>query len=69
MGDGDKDEEIKRYKLVVPKQSWDVKYSIENIVYNTAITMYGVRWVLKLFGGDHFVNYKTDHYSVHLKLI
>ena len=31
--------------------SWDVKYSIENIINNTVITMYGARWVLEISWG------------------
>ena len=30
--------------------SWDVKYSIENVINNTVITMYGARWVLEIPG-------------------
>ena len=40
-----KGEGIKKYKLVVTKQSWDIKYSTGNIVNNTEITVCGVRWV------------------------
>ena len=43
---GEKGEEIKKYELVLPEQSWDIKYSIENIVNNNIITVYGARWVL-----------------------
>ena len=43
----EKEEGIKRYKLVFTKQSWDVTYSINNIV-NNVIIMCDVRWVLDL---------------------
>ena len=36
---------IKKYKLPVIKSHRDAKYSIENIVDNIVMTMYGVRWV------------------------
>ena len=39
---------IKKYKLVVMEQSWDVKYSIGNTVNNILITMYGVMKVQDL---------------------
>ena len=32
----------------------DVKYSIENIVSNVVITVWGVQWLLM---GDHFLSY------------
>ena len=43
---GDKGEGIK-HKLVVTKQSRDVKYGIAPIVNNTVITKCGARWVLE----------------------
>ena len=46
----EKDEEIKKYKLVVTKSSWDVKDSIGNMVNNIVITMYGARGVLEISG-------------------
>ena len=30
----------------------DLKYTIENIVNNNVISMYGARWVLEILGGD-----------------
>ena len=36
--------------------SWDVKYSIENVINNTVITMYGARWVLEI-SGEHYEVY------------
>ena len=36
---------IKKYRSVVTEESWDVKYSIGNIVNNILITIYGARWV------------------------
>lgn len=44
-------EEMKKYKLPVIKQSWDVKDGIGNIV-DTVITVYGVRWVLDESGAQ-----------------
>ena len=38
-GLGEKGRRIKKYKLVVTEQSWDVKYSIGETVSNTVITM------------------------------
>lgn len=45
-----------KYKLVITKQSRDVKYSIGTIVNNIAIITHGVRWVLDL-SGDYFISY------------
>ena len=45
---GEKDEGIKKYKLVVTEQSWE--YGIENIFNNILTAMYGVRWVQDLSG-------------------
>ena len=42
----------------------DVKYNIGDVVNNTAITMCGARWALKVSGG-HFV--KSNHYVVYPK--
>lgn len=42
----EKTEGIKKYKLVITKQSWDVKHSIGNMVNKIVITMDGARWVL-----------------------
>ena len=39
-----------KYRLVVTKQSRDVKYGTGNIVSNNVITMYGARWVLDISG-------------------
>lgn len=36
------------FKLVVTEQSWDVRYSIGNMLNNLVITMYGGRWVIHL---------------------
>ena len=47
---GEKGEGIKKYELVVIEQSQDVKYSKGNIVNDSVITMYNVRWVLDLLG-------------------
>ena len=55
-GLGEKGEDIKKYRLVVIKQSWEVKNSIGNTVNNIVITMYGPRCVLELLG-EHFVKY------------
>ena len=55
-GLGGKGEGIGKYRLVVTKQSRDVKFSPGSIVSNTAISMYGAGWVLDLLR-DHFVNY------------
>ena len=49
-GLGGKGEGIKKYRLVVTNSPGDVKYSIGNTVYNTVITMCGVRGVLDLRG-------------------
>ena len=59
MGLGRKDEGIKKYKLAVMKQSWDVKYGTGNIANNTVIIRYGTRRVLEIStqGGGHFVEY------------
>ena len=48
-------EGIKKFKLV-QDSSRDVKYSIKNIVNNTAITMYDARWVPEI-SGEYFVKY------------
>ena len=40
-----------------------MKYSIEHIVNNIVITMYGASWGMEI-SGEHFVKY-----IVHLKLI
>ena len=45
----EKGEGIKRYRLVVKKQSQDIKYSIGNIVNHVVITLYEARWVLEIF--------------------
>lgn len=34
----------------------DVNYSLENIINNIIIAMYGVRWVLEI-SGDHSAKY------------
>ena len=47
-GLGEKGEGINKYKLVVTKQSWDVKYSLGNTVGTVVITMCGASWVLHL---------------------
>ena len=39
-----------QYGLVVTEQSWDVKYSIGNIVNNILMTMCGTMWVLGISG-------------------
>ena len=44
-GDG-----IKRYKWHLGNSHGDVKYSVEDIVSNFVITIYGVKWVLDLLG-------------------
>lgn len=41
----EKGESLQKYKLVVTKQSGDVKDSIGNTVNNIRITMYSVKWV------------------------
>ena len=50
-GTGRKGKGIRKYKLAVTKEPWDVKDSIGDIVHNIAITMCGARWVLELLGG------------------
>ena len=47
---GEKGEGIKKYELMVTKQSWDVKYRVRNIDNNIVIIVYGARWVLELLG-------------------
>ena len=47
---GGKGEQIKKYKLVITKQSWDVKFSIKNIVNDIVITVDDARSVLALSG-------------------
>ena len=42
-GLGEKGEGIKKYKLVVTKRSWDIKYSTGNRVNSIVITMCGAR--------------------------
>ena len=49
------------------KQSWGCKYSRGNIVNNTVIALYGVRWVLYLRGSSLHTN--VNHCFVHLKLM
>lgn len=46
--------EIKKYKLAVTKQLWDIKYSVGNIqvVNNIVVTVCGARWVLDSTGGS-----------------
>ena len=56
MGQVKKSEEIKRYRLVVTKESQGCKVQHRNIVNNIVVTMCGARWVLELLE-DHFVNY------------
>ena len=51
---GKKEEGTKKYELVVIKLSWNIKYSLGNIVSNI-ITMYGVRWD-QIYQGDHFID-------------
>ena len=53
---GEKGEGIKKYKLAITNSHRDIKCSIGNIVSNSIITMYGVKWVLDL-SGDHLVSY------------
>ena len=48
---GETVEGIKKHRLVITKLSWDVNYSIENIVNNIVITMHGTRWVLEISEG------------------
>ena len=50
-GLGEKGEGIKEYKLAITNSPGGVQYSLGNIVYNTVITIYGVRWVQDLLGG------------------
>ena len=52
----------------LPNSHKDVKDSKGNIVKNIVITMYGVRWVPDL-SGNHFVNYMSNCYAIHLKAI
>ena len=47
---GGKGERIKKYKLVITKQSWDVKFSIKNIVNDIVITVDDAKSVLALSG-------------------
>ena len=47
---GEKGEGIKKYELMVTKQSWDVKYRVRNIDNHIVIIVYGARWVLELLG-------------------
>ena len=45
--------EIKMYKLPVIKNSHrDVNFCTRNVINNTVITTYAVRWVLDLSGGS-----------------
>ena len=48
----------------------DVKYSIENIVNNIAITMYGAGWALELSRRSlSKLNKLSNHYAILLKQI
>ena len=47
---GEKGEGIEKYRLVVTKQSWDVKSSTGNTVNNVVTPTYGARWALKPSG-------------------
>ena len=40
---GEKGEGIKK-KMIVTEQPWVVKYRIKNIVSNSLITTYGIKW-------------------------
>ena len=51
-GLGGRGDEIKKYRLVLRKQSQGCKYSTGNIVNNIVITTYGARWVLEI-SGEH----------------
>ena len=42
---------IKKYKLVIAKQSWGYEYSIGNTVNDIVVTMCGAIWVLEILGG------------------
>ena len=68
-GLGEKCEEVEKYRLVVTKQLWDVKYSIGNIVGNIVIHVYGARWVLETSGGTLCKLYDYLTTMLYLKLI
>ena len=46
---GEKCEEIE-YRLVVTKESWDVKHSMGYIVSNIITTLHSSRWALEISG-------------------
>ena len=45
------DKGLSKYKPVITKQSWGVKYSTGNVGNNIVITVCGARWVLEILGG------------------
>ena len=48
---GEKGEGIKKYKLIVTKQSWVCKVQLGNIVNDIVITVRGARWALEISRG------------------